>query len=476
MITYDDLNSDQKGAVRQIPEWIRMGIKQMSFTGAAGTGKTTTIRLLLEALVGEYKVLLLAPTHASRGVLEDSTEVIDEEGNSSRMQVSTTQSALGLRPDTTLEEFDPDNPEFIQIGPTLTDQYDIVIQEEASMINQDLMDLLVAHSNIIIFMGDECQLPPVGFNTCPALSLPHKITLKQVMRQKGDSTLKATLGLMRCIISEKCGYEYEDNSLELIDKLGLTGMPTTCHSLIEQVAQSELNDGTIIYDPKISDHILEWEKDLIDRDSYLFLAFTNKRVDSLNELCSNLLGVKPFREGYRVLVTKSFRLGRLEGITNNSRGRVQSISNHIIEYKIGRAIIRCFELTLNINSCPVTVLSPTQGSLFDYMVIHKDVMEYCINSKKWDSMDELLGNIQVFRNYLGEDTSKLLEDKFIFISTKRRPRQYIKAGYALTVHKSQGSTIPRVIVAFQDIAASRDLQDKLYYVALSRASERVYIV
>jgi len=469
MMTYDNLTDGQKSAIESIRKWIQEGANAMSFTGAAGTGKTTTIKFLLDILMGEYSVLLLAPTHASRGILS----------NMSGYDVSTTHSALGLRPDVDLADYNPDKPEFAQTGKCIVNNYDIVIQEEASMINQELMDLLVNSTNCIIFMGDECQLPPIGADSCPALSLEYKTTLTMVMRQKSNNTLLKVLSLMRCIISQKCGYNYQDNSVELIEQLGLTGMPSSCLSLIQQVWNSNASDGSICFDPKVHLLIKDWEISDIDRDKYLFTAFTNKKVDDLNRICAELLDIKPFREGFRVIFTKTFKSGTLADITNNTRGRVLRIDPTIFQYKIGKETINCIKIIFDIDGKEYSVLTPTTGNLDNYIIKHGDIMNNASKSKKQDSWDEfecMIGTVQPFKDYLNKEFSKELESRFIYVDTRKRPKQYIKPGYAITVHKSQGSTIPTMVVAINDIAQSRDLADKLLYVALSRASEKVYIV
>jgi|SRR5690625_4581119 len=54
----------------------------------------------------------------------------------------------------------------------------------------------------------------------------------------------------------------------------------------------------------------------------------------------------------------------------------------------------------------------------------------------------------------------------------------VRHAYALTTHKSQGSTFDSVVVDYRDIIASKDFENKkqLLYVAITRAAKKVYLL
>lgn len=116
-------------------------------TGGPGTGKTTVLRVILQAFQTEIggSVLLAAPTgRAGRRMAE-----------SCGMEAKTLHSALGLIAD---EENDYANASFIL-------DYDFVIVDESSMVEsriaKELFTRLKSDCRLLL-VGDVDQLPPVG--------------------------------------------------------------------------------------------------------------------------------------------------------------------------------------------------------------------------------------------------------------------------------------------------------------------------
>ena len=109
-------------------------------TGGPGAGKTTMVRALVSAIKSlKLKLKLTAPT--GKAATRISNEGLKE------YNPSTIHSYIGSITDKT------------------EDQFDIMIVDEASMIDIDLMNELlisIPEKASIIFIGDADQLPPVG--------------------------------------------------------------------------------------------------------------------------------------------------------------------------------------------------------------------------------------------------------------------------------------------------------------------------
>ena len=147
-------NSEQFDGINKIKRWLNKGEAFFTLAGYAGTGKTTIIKKILDEY--RYGVVVSAPTHKAKKVVMNTT---NKDG-------STLHSLLGLRPDLDLENFNPNDPKFNPIAiPRITD-YNFVIIDEASMINQELYDLILEKTKgsrtKTLFMGDPAQIPPVG--------------------------------------------------------------------------------------------------------------------------------------------------------------------------------------------------------------------------------------------------------------------------------------------------------------------------
>lgn len=167
--------------------------------GYAGTGKTTVVSTLVKALpTAGYNVILLAPTGRAAKVLSLYAQ----------MPAYTIHKRL-YRP-----AMDTDGHVHFQVMPNKSART-LFIVDEASMIPDDspsgegsafqarnLLEDLISHVYSgdhckMLFLGDSCQLPPVGISQSPALNLDllresyyldlDKFTLSDVVRQSLDS-------------------------------------------------------------------------------------------------------------------------------------------------------------------------------------------------------------------------------------------------------------------------------------------------
>jgi exodeoxyribonuclease V alpha subunit len=116
-------------------------------TGLPGAGKTHTQRVLVDTARGERKrVLLCAPTGKAARRMRDLT------GH----DAMTIHRALGYSPMEGGFQRDESSP--------LSDDFDLVIVDEASMLSLELADALfrAAGDCHVLLVGDTDQLPPIG--------------------------------------------------------------------------------------------------------------------------------------------------------------------------------------------------------------------------------------------------------------------------------------------------------------------------
>ncbi len=151
------LSEDQEKALIALETWLYGSFKNkddgifFKLTGSAGTGKTTLLDSLLKRLhkpYSKWRVCVCAPTHKAKKVIKQKTNWENSE---------TLQALLGLKLDTNMEEFDPNNPTFNQIGDRKIKDYDLVIIDESSMINSELYiticDCAKSTGTKILFVG-----------------------------------------------------------------------------------------------------------------------------------------------------------------------------------------------------------------------------------------------------------------------------------------------------------------------------------
>ena len=173
-----DLNQDQQDAVRGALncEFI------FSVTGSAGTGKSTVIRTINDALTSDGKnVAVLAPTGRASNLL--------------RSKLGKGETIHKFLNYVTKDDGDTYKPRFNRYNPITGVDY--VIVDEASMVNREVSDNLMSalpDRVKLILVGDINQLPPIEntpqdsvFKIC--LNRYPKVELKQRYRFGKQATL-----------------------------------------------------------------------------------------------------------------------------------------------------------------------------------------------------------------------------------------------------------------------------------------------
>lgn len=161
------LTEEQAKAVEMAKRMYHNKDKYIVISGYAGTGKSFTIRYLIDALqIPESAVVFTAFTGKA-------CEVMKKKGNKN---VSTLHKLL-------YKHKPLPSGGFLRI-PVESIEYDIVVVDECSMVPNEMRTLLESLPDIfIIYLGDDAQLPPIKEeDNNHLLDNPH-IKLTQIMRQ-----------------------------------------------------------------------------------------------------------------------------------------------------------------------------------------------------------------------------------------------------------------------------------------------------
>jgi hypothetical protein len=214
-VNYDSLNDDQKAAVQYA-----IDSKSFVLTGAAGTGKTTTQRAVIQALADHNKIRPVPASWEHKYLPKGIPSVaivsyINKAVNNIRaaLPVEYRNNALTIHK---LLEYAPIYEDYDYINkdgllctatrrifvPTRNAEYQIrglthIIVEESSTVNMQLFEqLLDALPNrgadiVWIFLGDICQIPPVFGDSVLAQMLTQLPVgaLTKVYRQAGESPI-----------------------------------------------------------------------------------------------------------------------------------------------------------------------------------------------------------------------------------------------------------------------------------------------
>lgn len=157
------LNADQEAAVETALQIVKQA-GHMSLIGPAGTGKTTTIRVIAERVISAANgkgVLLLAPTHKARRQFEAAAL---PRGT----RTMTIQKFCKVKPQQwrDQERFRLTSGNDTSTIDGIASKFALVIVDEASMISGELaakaLDLCQQAKVGLVFAGDPYQLPPVA--------------------------------------------------------------------------------------------------------------------------------------------------------------------------------------------------------------------------------------------------------------------------------------------------------------------------
>lgn len=448
------LTKGQNEAVQDILRWSELSIYSSdennvyNLSGAAGTGKTTVVTAIINALKG-FKIMVSAPTHKAKEVISEIT----------KKPGVTIHSLLGLKPNIELENFDPNNPTYQQLGEQYISKADIHIIDECSMINKELTKLLikqaVANKVRIILIGDKKQLPPVKEKLSITFMVKHKYELTEIIRQKGDNPNQTILALARDDV---------DNTTNKLANFFLEER-TDINRDINGVEQ-----GYIITKNQepFYNKLIELYSDSEYKDNMNFiktLVYTNEAVKRVNTFIKKR--INPSKE---ILATGDFMLGYktvMDGVTdkilvqNSKDYKIHSLE--IIDKKVQLKNYKFFRICINfITKEYIDILHP--DSYKDFAEVLERLFDNAENRKGWRPFYKYKESFIIMENfyhswktdYKGNPKSLVTKD--------------IDLGYAMTVHKSQGSTYNNVAIIYNNIKTCWDDNDRkrLAYVAVSR--------
>lgn len=146
--------------------------KYVVISGYAGTGKSTLVKFIVDALnVEEDKVAYACFTGKA-------AEVLRKKGNKNAMTLHRLLYDSIPRP----------GGGFIR-KPKLSLGYTVVVVDECSMIPKSMVDMLLAHKVFVLFLGDPEQLPMIDKAESHNLLDHPDVFLDEIMRQEAESEI-----------------------------------------------------------------------------------------------------------------------------------------------------------------------------------------------------------------------------------------------------------------------------------------------
>jgi ATP-dependent exoDNAse (exonuclease V) alpha subunit len=447
LITFND---EQFEGIKKINNWLKKEQTFFTLAGYAGTGKSTIIKKILDNYYGG--VVVSAPTHKAKKVVMNTT---GQDGQ-------TLHALLGLRPDTNLDEFNPNDPKFNSIAvPRITD-YNFVIIDEASMINQELHTMIEDKTKgtctKVLYMGDSAQIPPVGEKESVIFSQNnnefHQLT--KIERQNDTNPLAFIYDALR-------------NNLDKIDGgfLRKSKVNDIGEGITFTVNKKRFRDAML---EKFNN--IEYKK---DTDFVKVIAWQNDTVMAANKVIrTELLGEKidvvendDVLMAYRSVSDEKQRYNIIENSADYRivyKGNLETNSYDINGYQVklrenlARGKFKYQDVFI--------IDSNDHNNLHTYAEMHDFLRDRAKRDKeKWkDYYDFRRNNILMVK--IDKFRNGLLRNSWDIIGKD------LDYGYAITGHKSQGSTYSHVFVMENDINANWVLKERnqIKYVAFTRPS------
>lgn len=383
------LSDDQKTALHSVLAWYKHDSSRKKFItlgGYAGTGKTTLIAIIrkeLNKLQDNLKVGFASYTGKAARVLK--TELSKEHVILPKDTVGTIHSLI-------YSPIVDDKEEIIGWQPKKKLDRDLIIIDEASMVDQMIWQHLLFYDVPIIVVGDHGQLPPIkgSFN----LMQEPALRLEKIHRQAEKNPI---IGL---------SIQARENG---VVRLGVYSEAVIKYNMSEYDGQEAMQELLRNYNPET-----------------LILCGYNTTRKKLNAHIRNVLGFEtptPAAED------------RVICLRNNHR-------KHIFNGMLGT----------------IVSISPADDDWF-YAEIQMDdehkTYKGLISAKQFDTNSAM--------NFTAGRAETMRGDLFDF-------------GYALTVHKAQGSQAKRVILFEERFKQMTDDEWKRWlYTAVTRAEEELFI-
>ena len=426
---------------------------EMFISGQAGTGKTTLLHdLVLHCMVQEIPYVVCAYTHNACGILREKLPI--------NAEVQTLHAFLKKRPgvnDTATKR------EHVTVSSKTGDseRKTIMLLDEYSMVgDKDYTDIgweqdpqaTGIPEMKVLYLGDPNQLPPVGDTPSVYPSGEYNYTLTHIYRQAGDNPLIETL-------TQLVGY---------IDGTGLPIKPLT--------ENDSFTRGVNLIEAYNND-------DCCDN---VLLAFTNKRVQELN---FQIQGAnRPYERDF--MYSPTLRHHYYFYNTEEDVSYIDRVFGDQLafgsKYKTLEHLVNMGESGtlptlefMNVvdeddNECTYAVVF----GHYNYKCALENLQEAAVSSNKAiESHTTVKAKVWAAAHPhtpLARARSKAWRDYMTFKDCV----VCMDFPYAMTVHKSQGSTFDTVYVDTKDLSICADknysMYLKLLYVAISRASNMVY--
>ncbi len=449
--------AEQKKLIDALAEYLTSGDESAVFliNGYAGTGKTTVTGALVRTLRQmELPCVLMAPTGRAAKVMSRYAGAEAYTIHKTIYRERTVGGAEGSKFDLNFNK-SHDTLYLIDEASMLTGRAASLSGEWATFGTGDLIEdmfdyIRLGRNNKVILVGDQAQLPPVGYDNSPALNPEYmtkygtvwNFTLSEVVRQQSDSGILYNATEIRGMIEAgfagipRFSVDFPDmvrlDGRELIDEIdscyGRYGQSETAIITRSNKRANHYNQG-------VRRTILDYDEEIGSGDMLMVVKNNYRYVERDPNAKMDFIANGDIARVHRIYKTREkygfhFAYAELE---------FPDYDDYSLE---------CWLLLDVLHSDAPSLSREQQSRLF--LAVEQDYAEIKQKGKRYKAV-------------LGDEFYSALQVKF---------------AYAITCHKAQGgqwSAIFLDVMLFGDELMTLELLRWLY-TAVTRATERLYLV
>jgi len=464
--------------------------------GYAGTGKSYLITALVDFFLKEHASIefgITAPTHKAVKVLQRNSI------NANKLYYGTIHSFLGLRQKVSDHGVVTYEPEKSQSN-CKVDAVDVLLVDEVSMLDTALFKHILAYKekrdkNVgktiscygrngqvrskkvtpirIIFIGDPLQIPPVGkaksFVFDPASRKEYDFdvyTLRDPMRQAKENPILGFATYLRSNIASAA-----------VPFTEFLGTSTDGQTGIDLINLDQFKQEVLPMFGKPFDD---------DQDYVKVVTWRNDTAKQYNDI------IRSYRLGITSpakIVPGDFLVADkpIVDMTEQLRPTIYRTSE---EFKVLTAEVVDYKVNWLVFKSSAELADELDDPFAEYSVLRSHVFKVykCLCKAEEDLLNRTIYIIhEDSEQYYNQVVAALeVTAKKAHIKNKAWVSYYqfqdwfanVKHNYAITAHKSQGSTYTNCVTAYTDIEVNPNVveRNKIKYVAVTRAKNKLFLI
>ena len=447
------LNSDQLKAYDNIIDYLTCDSDYdgVVISGYAGTGKTFLVKRVVE-FVNIYinkPIAITAPTNKAVHILEKNNPY-QAKSNMFRVKdnviYSTIHKLFGLN-----EVIDDEgNISYKKASRDISGKYAIIIIDEISMLDDDLLQLVIDTGSKLILMGDPCQIPPVNKSDCEVFRSDCRYNflhcqLNQIMRQgNGNPIIDISVKIRENL-----------NSEHPVEKIS---------NVINGCGVQFINDNKAVRIRELC-NMFNSDEYLFDRNYVKVICWRNQTIKYFNDNIRKIMfgdTKERFVKG-ECVIANSALWQEAKYDDEMWRKYVNNSEEFVIEN------IDIDNLSYSINGNLFT------GKFYLLSARSFDGGRYLLRCVHEDSLRDYYKYCNEFKTIARKNKCAAL---WVDYYNAVKINHDITYNYAISSHKAQGSTYENVILTESDLDMNKKVveRNRIKYTAYTRASKMLYVI